>query len=461
MPFEYLSSHVNPNLSSTNLTNVGAYRQPLLAPPPAAGRVAQPKPARLSLQHSSPSFPSFSHFQPPITPPISASGTPVRERDAYPVPQAILNQGADQLKTITMHSSWLPPINLKVCLLCLAWYVCLAVSNNSTKSILRQFTYLVTMTEVQFLLNCIFSVALLALMIRWPQTTRLFPRGFTPELGGTHRGAPRLTLARFLTPTRPVITTTLPMGMFQFVGHLTSHKATSLIPVSLVSTVKAMAPLTTVLSYRVLYLVKYRPVTYITLVPLVVGIMMACYKPKHNLQRAIMPHYKAGLFFSFVSMLIFVSQNIFAKKILTVIESKPDLPLLAGKAAPAPRKHDKLTILYYCSFIGFLLTLPFYLALEWQNYRAGGTSLWFISPQILLLMVMNGLAHFLQSMLAFQILGSILPVNYSIANIMKRIIVIVVAILWEGQTVSQVQGYGLGLTMVGLYCYDRWGTKHA
>ena len=46
------------------------------------------------------------------------------------------------------------------------------------------------------------------------------------------------------------------------------------------------------------------------------------------------------------------------------------------------------------------------------------------------------------------------PVTYSIANLFKRVFVILVAIAWFGQSVSAPQWLGIVLTFVGLYLYN-------
>ncbi|CAK7894676.1 uncharacterized transporter Sly41p [[Candida] anglica] len=445
----YLSSQANPNSSSTNLHQIKNNHHDDTSSHYKPRSIHHPKINRPTMI-SSPSFGNFSGFQLPLTPPVSNRGSPVKERDSYgfgakPTPLSTTT-------TTSSTSSWLPPIDARIVSLCLGWYFCSAVSNNSTKSILKQFSHPVTLTEVQFLLNCVFCLVGLKLYLSYKSkyaTSSWLPHGFAPQ--------EICSIKQFITPTSLIIRTTLPMGMFQFVGHLSSHKATSLIPVSMVHTVKALAPITTVLTYRCLFQVKYKLITYVTLIPLIVGIMLACYKPKRTANSS--EYYKTGLVYAFVSMLIFVSQNIFAKKILTCIEKTIELPTINPfvHAESSQKKLDKLTILYYCSLIGFMFTLPFYLFSEFKN---DSISLSQMNFSIFGIMIINGLSHFLQSLLAFQILGSISPVNYSIANIMKRIIVIVVAILWEGQRVTSLQGYGLILTMIGLYCYDRWGTTH-
>jgi Triose-phosphate Transporter family. len=155
-------------------------------------------------------------------------------------------------------------------------------------------------------------------------------------------------------------------------------------------------------------------------------------------------------------MLIFVSQNIFAKKRLT-IEKNDVLPTSKDTSTATNKKLDKLTILFYCSMVGFIFTLPVYLVSEFTNPQISILELNILTS---FLIVLNGISHFLQSLLAFQILGLMSPINYSIANILKRIIIIIIAFLWESKSFTGLQVAGLLLTIFGLYCYDRWGTLH-
>lgn len=242
----------------------------------------------------------------------------------------------------------------------------------------------------------------------------------------------------------------LPMGAFQFIGHITTHKATSVIPVSLVHTIKLLSPITTVLIYRVLFNKKFNFNTYLTLIPLVIGVMLSCLKQNST---TMVDGYTKGCFFAFLSMIIFVSQNIFAKKILTS-STKQNSILPHNNTESSGTELDKLTILYWCSTVGFCLTLPVYLVSE---FASDSISLNQLNWKILNLLVINGVSHFIQSLMAFQILGLISTVNYSIVNILKRICVIMASIFYERQKINSTQSIGLILTMFGLYSYDKWG----
>lgn len=425
-------TQINPNLSSTNIAH---------------------------LNHLKPVRPLFIPFS-PITPPSSIGGTPVLEaRDSFLGNSfhshgSSLNLNAVSEKFQPKESSlwlrkWLPHVDLEVTFLCFLWYAFSIISANSTKAILLRFLYPVTLTQFQFVLNSALCIILFFVLTLFPSSVTLFPMGSVPNVEKLH-----YSVKNFITPSSFVISTTLPMGIFQFVGHITSHNATSMIPVSLVHTVKALSPITTVLIYRVLYKVRFKKITYITLVPLMVGIMLTCYRPVNSTK---INGYVSGLVYASISMLIFVSQNIFAKKRLTVKDEgdiKPRLELPTHNKSGS-KKLDKLTILFFCSLIGFLFTMPVYIFSEFRNEVF---SLSEVLGYLLFLIVLNGISHFMQSLLAFLLLGTISPVNYSIVNIMKRIAVIGFAFFWESSfKFSPTQSIGLILTGIGLYCYDKWG----
>ncbi|KAK6464873.1 member of triose phosphate translocator family [Scheffersomyces coipomensis] len=473
-PGIYNSSQVNPNSSSTNLFKL----TPLLNHNDSSSSLPMYNPhpknrINLNNYHIS-SNTSLTHL--PLTPPLSKPSSPIRLQSS-----STTNTSASSTASVIYHKliNNLPPIDIKITILSSLWYLTSIISSNSTKSILTQFQYPITLTEFQFSLNALFCIILLGLLNLNPSLIKVFPIGTIPT---------NLSIPQFLTPTAKIISTTLPMGGFQFIGHLTSHKATSLIPVSLVHTIKSLSPLVTVFIYRFLFSVTYKSVTYITLIPLIIGIMLTCYKPASSTST---PFYFTGLLFAFISMMIFVSQNIFAKNRLTIKETSalpnfkdkqsqdiPQFPTSSSSSSSSSQKSsflnnmfvdnsnddkklDKLTILFYCSSIGFLLTLPVYLISELINNDK--ISLFNLSNSIFILIIINGFAHFLQSLLAFQILGMLSPVNYSIASILKRIVIILISFIWENKInakkFSSLQQFGLLLTLFGLYCYDRWGVS--
>ncbi|KAH8832936.1 TPT-domain-containing protein [Flagelloscypha sp. PMI_526] len=258
--------------------------------------------------------------------------------------------------------------------LCGLWYTSSALSSNTGKSILTQFRYPVTLTIVQFFFVAFYCLVFMSPVVRFSHLRK---------------------------PTPAIIRNTLPMGMFQVGGHMFSSIAISRIPVSTVHTIKALSPAFTVAAYAILFGVSYSSETYISLLPLTIGVMLAC-------SFDISASNITGLACAFGSALVFVSSNIFFKKIMP------------SHADPEHITHPKHEATHSVAYYFF----------------------------------MNGTVHFGQNIIAFIILSSTSPVTYSIASLIKRVVVILIAIAWFNQSVHPVQGFGIVLTFAGLWMYN-------
>ena len=322
-------------------------------------------------------------------------------------------------------------------MLCLIWYLSSALTNTSSKSILNVFPKPITLTIIQFALVsgwCLFF-AFLARLFPCLQTT-------IPALKNGIR-----------YPSWEVIRTTMPLALFQIGGHILSSTATEKIPVSLVHTIKGLSPLFTVLAYRFVFHIHYPTATYFSLIPLTLGVILACsFEFSGNL---------FGILCAFGGALVFVTQNIFSKKLFNeAARAEADGPGMAQ----AQRKLDKLNLLCYCSGLAFVLTFPIWLWTDALPLYSAPLSLTpYTTPSLSptssvylpLEFFFNGIFHFAQNMLAFVLLSLVSPVTYSVASLIKRVFVIVVAIVWFGNRTTSLQAAGIALTFLGLYLYDR------
>ncbi|KAM6497050.1 TPT domain containing protein [Amanita muscaria] len=319
-----------------------------------------------------------------------------------------------------LTSSTSPHSTIKFVFLCALWYSSSALSSNTGKAILNQFRYPVTLTFVQFgfvALYCLLSMS------------------------------PLVRFTRIRAPSKAILKTTLPMGMFQVGGHMFSSMAISRIPVSTVHTIKALSPLFTVAAYALLFGVSYSNKTYISLLPLTAGVMLAC-------SFDVSASSALGLLCAFGSALIFVSSNIFFKKIM---------PSNASGPSTTSHKLDKLNLLLYSSGMAFLLTLPMWIYYDLPILLSGSFHPEYGLPKsgqgsphsVTYYFFVNGTVHFAQNIIAFIILSSTSPVTYSIASLIKRVVVICMAIVWFQQRIHPIQGIGILMTFVGLYMYNQ------
>ncbi|KAH6656259.1 triose-phosphate transporter [Truncatella angustata] len=330
------------------------------------------------------------------------------------------------------------PLSWQLIILCVMWYMSSALTNTSSKSILNAFDKPATLTMIQF-----FLVAFYCITSSW--LASVFPKLRTsiPALKHPIR-----------QPSRDVISTTLPLAAFQIGGHLLSASATSKIPVSLVHTVKGLSPLFTVFAYRFFFNIKYPMATYYSLIPLTAGVMLAC-SGNHTFGGEML-----GLIYAFLATILFVTQNIVSKRLFNEAARAE----AEGHSAKS-QKLDKLNLLCYSSGMAFILTSPLWF---W------GEGIWLIKDflsdgsvdlsgkansmdhgRLFLEFLFNGTFHFGQNILAFVLLSMVSPVTYSVASLIKRVFVIVVAIIWFRSKTTRVQAVGIALTFLGLYLYDR------
>ncbi|KAG0099206.1 suppressor of loss of ypt1 [Podila epicladia] len=323
----------------------------------------------------------------------------------------------------------------KLPLLCLAWYLSSAVTNNIGKQIMNQFRYPVTLTFIQFLFVSLFCF-----------------------LSGT------VGLTKIRSPTVGIMQMTAPLVGFQVVGHVFSSVAISRVPLSVVHTIKALSPLFTVVFYRVILGTTYSRAVYISLVPLTAGVMLAC-------RLSLEFNNLVGLVCALASTLVFVTQNVFTKRILFSTKAKQSAGLGnkdngedSGEdvGSQNAQKLDKLNILFYSSTFAAICMIPIWLYAEGMGlmfpdesgvyHHAAGHQAGFWS--VAWLLFLNGFSHFFQNVFAFSVLALTSPVTYSIASLIKRIIVIVASIVYCRQTLGTTQWTGVCLTFWGLWLYN-------
>ena len=318
------------------------------------------------------------------------------------------------------------------------WYTSSALTNTSSKSILNAFDKPATLTLVQFAF-----VSFYCIFLAWLAT--VFPRLKTAIPALKHG-------IRY--PTADVIRTTLPLAAFQIGGHLLSSTATSKIPVSLVHTIKGLSPLFTVLAYRIVFDIRYPSATYLSLVPLTMGVMLAC-SGNHTFAGQFL-----GIFYALLATVIFVTQNIFSKRLFNEAKRAE-----SEGVGTHPSSLDKLNLLCYSSGLAFLATGPIWFWSEGIGIlgdflydgsvdltQGPGT---FDHGRLFVEFVFNGTFHFAQNILAFVLLSLVSPVTYSVASLLKRVFVIVIAIFWFRSPTTKTQAVGIALTFFGLYLYDR------
>lgn len=439
-----------------------------------------------------------------------------------------------------------PPLRtLEVVVCCLVWYGVSSLTSQLNKLILNQFDYPVFVGEFQFAFNIILGLVTIWVLSlrRFSYVRDWFPRGTFPS------GGMPLSMGLFKT--------FFPMGTFQFVGKVFSLAATSSCSVATVASMRSLSPLFIVLGYRIYYGVVFPLQTYLSLVPLVMGvvmIMVSQYGGQASLASVYAQQLKdmekdpslgsvnlatftyqymvdtikeeheffKGIAFAFLATAVFASGSIYAKNVLSTgnklnVNKKKSLAKLAKLALSSSQVNlvtaessmdleaqfrlkadqekrpynyihysengeetltpaattapDKLTTLMYCSIFGLVYSVPTFLTYELPSLLFSHVAHNALltdtdgdhTPHYLLipwaLLVVNGISYFAQSLLAFHILGALSTVSYSIAAMLKRIVIIGVSMLFLGKNINFTGIVGLCHVAVGLFVYEKYGGR--
>ncbi|KAK0556328.1 hypothetical protein OC846_001283 [Tilletia horrida] len=313
---------------------------------------------------------------------------------------------------------------LYLLLQCLLWYSTSSLNANTSQALLKPnkatnqaplFPHPLTLTLAQFVFVHIGSSLCCS-----------------KTLLGQHR------LSNLITPSWSKIWQVGQLSVFHVIGHLLGSSAVSRVPVSTVQTIKALSPLFTVLVYSSLFNVSYPFNTYFSLLPLTLGVMLACSGFTLTGDDVV------GFSLALASTLVVVGQNIYSKK------------LMGGAGGQGEGKLDKLNIMFVSSGTSIALLLPSFVFSELPKFFSASAAETSTreTAHILYLLFANGVAHFTQNLFAFTVLSLVSPVTYSVASLFKRVFVIIVAILWFGQAVTALQWLGIVFTFGGLYLYN-------
>ncbi|AQZ09867.1 YJL193W [Zygosaccharomyces parabailii] len=365
-----------------------------------------------------------------------------------------------------------------IILLCLCWYIISSFASQVTKKILTIHPLPLFLGEFQFAYTAFLACICCMLANEFPSFYRRFPEGTFPQYHDESH--PRYQRNTFIRPTKHLLLTLLPLSLFQFVGKYFGHMATSLVPISTVASVKTLSPVCIIIIQKFFDLVgpQLGGHAYVSLACIILGVWIIVSEDSRDTSRAglvagakdSVEYSSYGIVCAVSSMLIFAAQNVYGKGVFTYKQENSNrfdkavspLPIYMERKGnviiPESIKYDKLTLMLYISLVGFSLSFGWFMTWEYSTIYNEITQIGFGSIPWKLLFL-NGTFHFLQAMIAYQLLGEVSTLTYSIANIMKRIVVITVSWVVSSRRITANQLLGLLLNMVGLFLYERYNSK--
>ena len=220
------------------------------------------------------------------------------------------------------------------------------------------------------------------------------------------------------------------VGVMRFTTVILGLVSLKYVAVSFTETVKSSAPFFTVLFARLILGERTSMMVNLSLIPVVGGLALC--------SATELSFTYIGFFAAVANNCIDCVQNVFSKKLLST-------------------HYNYTNLQFYTSAAALVFQLP--LILYWH---AGS---WWRSehawdPWLAFVLLLNGIAFHMQSVMAYAVMGLISPVSQSVANTLKRALLIWLSILYFGNPVTWLSAVGTALCIGGVFSYNHARRKY-
>lgn len=220
------------------------------------------------------------------------------------------------------------------------------------------------------------------------------------------------------------------VGVMRFATVMAGLVSLKYVAVSFTETVKSSAPFFTVIFARLMLKEHTSLAVNLSLLPVVGGLAIAS---ANELSFTYI-----GFFAAVFNNCIDCVQNVFSKKLLST-------------------HYNYVNLQFYTSAAALVIQAPL------MAYNHAGT-LWrqesAFSWELAAWLLLNGACFHLQSVMAYAVMGLISPVTQSVANTLKRALLIWLSILYFGNPVTWLSAFGTLLCIGGVFAYNHARRKY-
>lgn len=292
---------------------------------------------------------------------------------------------------------------LRLGLLIVFWYLFNIYFSIYNKQVMKVYPYPLTITAFQFAVGTVLT------FFMW--STNICRR---PNLSSSQ------------------IFTILPLAFGHTLGNLFTNLSVAKVPVSFTQTIKAMEPFFSV-TMSAIFLGEMPTLWVVSsLVPVVGGVILA------SLTEASFNW--IGFWTAMASNVANQSRNVLSKKLM--VNKEESL--------------DDITLFSVITVMSFLMSAPLALFMEGIKFTPSAVqSAGLNVREIYVKSLLAGLCFHAYQQLSYMILTKVSPVTHSVANCLKRAVVIVAAVLVFKTPVSFVNCLGTGVALAGVFLYSR------
>lgn len=292
------------------------------------------------------------------------------------------------------------------------WYLTNIVFNIYNKQVLKAYPFPLTSTLCQFGAGAVFVCAMWA--------------------SGAHK-PPRDVDVKTLLPI-------LPLALVHTLGNILTNVSLGKVAVSFTHTIKAMEPFFSVLLSSVFMGNIPSLAIVASLVPIVAGVALASMtEVSFNM---------AGFLAAMGSNVTFQSRNVLSKKLMGGG---------GGVETNTKRAMGNINLFSIITLMSFAITLPIAVAVEGVKFTpAAIAAAGVVEPSLVIQRaVIAGFCFHAYQQLSYMILQRVDPVTHSVGNCVKRIVVIIAAVVFFRNPVSPLNLAGTAVALAGVYGYTR------
>lgn len=241
---------------------------------------------------------------------------------------------------------------------------------------------------------------------------------------------------------REAMNAMLPISIAHIVGHVGTVVALGAVAVSFTHVVKSMEPFVNVMGSAIFLNSIFPLPVYLSLFPVVAGVIMASVSE--------VSFTWLGFLSAMSSNFAFSARNIFSKLSM----NKPK-----GKNMGPANLFGVLSVMSAIILAPFALIVdhPQKVISAWKAATMGATAV-VTAPKLLMTILTSGIFFFLYQEVAFMALDSVHPITHAVANVVKRVVIIITSIFAFRNPITRGNAIGSSVALFGVLLYSI--TKH-